>query len=370
MSLWVRSLQSVGARGLDCVMVTLASGKGSTPREAGAKMIVTPEAIYGTIGGGDVEYQATGIAREMLGATDGRRAKRFALGASLGQHCGGVANLLFERVAAGAEWVRVLSAWLEAGDACILVTPVSQAGEDSGEGRLLVRASARAGTVNAADTLRAFGTLGDAGRDERAADAARRLLAEREPAVTVLQVGEGMSALLEPVEPVDFNIVLFGAGHVGRAIVKVLGVLAVRVTWVDSRASEFPPDVPDNVHVALTDTPLAEVSAARPGSWFLVMTHSHAIDLDLVEAILGREDIAFCGMIGSDTKRRTFGSGLTKRGIGPDALSRFTCPIGIPSLSGKDPGTIAVAVAAQLLECRERAASASVQASGTSASGR
>jgi xanthine dehydrogenase accessory factor len=341
LSQWVQALHRIGAEGREAVVVTMASGKGSTPREAGAKMVVTPDAIQGTIGGGDVEFQAIDIARDMLRETDARRSRRFPLGASFGQYCGGAANLVFELVPPGADWVGVLAAWLEAGEGCVMVTPAQEAGSG---GKLLV------GGGNS------YGSLGNPESDAAAMEAGRRLLGAAGPAATLAAIAQGKEALFERVEPVRFNVVLFGAGHVGRALVRVLGTLAVRITWVDSRANEFPREVPDNVRVALTDTPLAEVSGARPGSCFLVMTHSHALDLDLVEAILRRDDIAFCGMIGSDTKRRTFENGLAKRGLDASALARFTCPIGIASLTGKDPGTIAVAVAAQLLERWERAA--------------
>jgi xanthine dehydrogenase accessory factor len=140
--------------------------------------------------------------------------------------------------------------------------------------------------------------------------------------------------------------------------VRVLGTLPCRVTWVDGRAEEFPAELPGNVRTRLTDAPLAEVGSAAPGSFFLVMTHSHALDFELVEAILRRGDFAYCGMIGSGTKRRTFEAGLAKRGLGPDALARFTCPIGIPGIKAKEPGAIAVAVAAELLQLRERATAA------------
>lgn len=339
MSQWVQALDRIGERGLNAVMVTIASGKGSTPREAGAKMVVTLNALHGTIGGGDVEFQAIDIAREMLRETDARRSKRFPLGASFGQYCGGAANLAFELVPARAEWVGVLRNWLEAGDACVMVTPAQDAGIG---GRLLVR------------TEDSYGTLGSPERDARTISTARRMLSVAGPAVTFAAVAAGTDALFERVEPVRFGIVLFGAGHVGRALVRVLGTVDARITWVDSRANEFPREVPDNTRVVLSDEPLSEVQAARPGSHFLVMTHSHALDLDLVEAVLRRHDIAFCGMIGSDTKRRTFENGLAKRGLAASALARFTCPIGISSLTGKDPGTIAVAVAAQLLERWER----------------
>jgi xanthine dehydrogenase accessory factor len=212
----------------------------------------------------------------------------------------------------------------------------------TGDGRLLVRANG------------AWGSLGTEAADARAAEIARSLLAENDGTPRIVALADGLTVLLESLQPSNFRILLFGAGHVGRALVRVLGTLPCRVTWVDSRAAEFPRETPENVRVALTDAPLAEVSAARPGSSFLVMTHSHALDLELVEAVLKRGDFAYCGMIGSQTKRRTFEKGLAKHGVPPEALARFTCPIGIPSLKGKEPGVIAVAVAAQLLELRER----------------
>ncbi|MCC6474385.1 MAG: xanthine dehydrogenase accessory protein XdhC [Burkholderiales bacterium] len=335
---WVEALQRLGREGQDAVLVTLASGKGSTPREAGAKMLVTGDAIRGSIGGGEAEFQAVSMARELLASTDARRARRYRLGTSFGQNCGGIADLAFERVPAGAQWVAVLADWVGAGRACVLATPAGEAPEDA---RLVIEASAH------------HGTLGDGARDERAIDQGRRMLAARDRTCRLVPIDADLEARFELVEPLDFAIVLFGAGHVGRALARVLGAVQARITWVDSRAHEFPRDVPENVRVVLTDAPLEQVPAAGPGSWFLVATHSHALDLDLVEAILRRDDFAFCGMLGSATKRRTFEAGLAKRGVRD--LARLVCPVGIPSLSGKDPGTIAVAIAAQLLQEREHA---------------
>jgi xanthine dehydrogenase accessory factor len=370
MSHWLQTLRRVGERGLDAVIVTVTSGKGSTPREAGAKMVVTVDALHGSIGGGELEYQATDIARGLLRAgprdkgvgksseprdssppekvvgkrsePEGLRTERFSLGASLGQYCGGAADLLFERVPAGAEWVRVAADWLDAGKACVVVTPT----DGADDGHLVV------------GTKEAWGRLDGGERDAGAKEIARRMLADRERVTKLAPLDGEAAALFEPLEVEDFNVVLFGAGHVGRSLVRVLGTLACRITWVDSRAGEFPVEKPDNARVVLTDTPAAEVSRADPGSYFLVMTHSHALDFVLLEAILRREDVAFCGMIGSQTKRRTFENGLAKRGLSPAVLARLTCPIGIPGIKGKEPGTIAVAVAAQLLEHRERAVAA------------
>jgi xanthine dehydrogenase accessory factor len=335
---WLHTLRLVSERCQDAVMVTVTSGKGSTPREAGAKMIVTIDALHGTIGGGELEHQAFELARGMLRGKGDRQAKRFGLGANLGQYCGGAATLLLERVPREAPWVDVAARWHDAGVPLVVVTPFE------GEARLL---------VSAAET---WGSLGDAALDRAATETAHAMLARGDRGTAPVELGEGAAALLEPLQPSDFNVVLFGAGHVGRALVRVLGPVPCRVTWVDSRAGEFPADVPDNVRVVRRDAPAGEVAAARPGSYFLTMTHSHALDFELVEAILKRGDFAFCGMIGSQTKRRTLENGLAKHGVPPERLARLTCPIGIPGIRGKEPGTIAVAVAAQLLEHRERAA--------------
>jgi len=335
---WIHTLQLVAERCQDAVMVTVTSGKGSTPREPGAKMIVTIDALHGTIGGGELEYQAIDLARGMLRGAGDRQTKRFGLGANLGQYCGGAANLLLERVPRGADWVSLAAGWLDAGVPCVVVTPFD------GQSRLLVRDG------------ETWGTLGNAALDARAVETARTMLANRDGATALVAVGDDLTALFEPLQPSDFNVVLFGAGHVGRALVRVLGPVPCRVTWVDSRAGEFPADVPDNVRVVRTDAPAAEVAAARPGSYFLVLTHSHALDFEVVESVLRRGDFAYCGMIGSQTKRRTFENGLAKRGAGAGLLARLTCPIGIPGIKGKEPGAIAVAVAAQLLQLHEIAA--------------
>ena len=346
---WIRALRALGERRAETVLVTMTAGRGSTPREAGAKMVVTLDALHGTIGGGDVEYEATRVARAMLQSTGDRQAKRFPLGAALGQYCGGVADLLFERVPGDAPWVRVLAEWIERGDRCVLVT--SEKGME-GDGYLLVRAG------------ETFGSLGDRVREARATEVARRLLDGAEVTPTLVALGVDETAFFELVAPQAFDVVVFGAGHIGRALIRVLGALPCRVTWVDSRGSEFPPGAPENVRTVTAEAPVAEIANARAGSTFLVMTHSHALDLDLVEAILRRADAEYCGMIGSQTKRRKFEADLTARGLTPAAIARLTCPLGIDGLKGKDPGTIAVAVAATLLAHRERAAARKVALPG------
>ena len=152
------------------------------------------------------------------------------------------------------------------------------------------------------------------------------------------------------------TIVLFGAGHVARALVGVLAGIGCRVTWIDERESEFPTVVPANVKLVVTDTPESEVAAASDDAYFLVMTHSHSIDQALAEAILRRGGFAYFGLIGSQSKRRQFERRMAERGIPAERFGDMTCPIGVAGIAGKEPATIAIAVAAELLQVRERRA--------------
>jgi xanthine dehydrogenase accessory factor len=152
--------------------------------------------------------------------------------------------------------------------------------------------------------------------------------------------------------------VLFGAGHVGRALVNVLSALSCRITWVDSRDDALPTAVPGNVECVATDVPEAEVAAAPAGAYFLVMTHSHALDEQLAGAILARADFAYFGLIGSVSKRRQFERRLEARGMPRSRLTAMTCPIGIAGIAGKEPEVIAIAVAAELLQVRSGQAAA------------
>jgi len=296
------------------VLVTVAIAQGSVPREAGAHMLVTASALFDTIGGGHLELKATAIARAMLLDGRTRHFERFPLGPSLGQCCGGVAHLLFERA-----------------DAAQL---------------------ARLATRRDADTFRVVAIASTA---SALCDATGRVLAgDRVPAFdtnagTHVRDGWLVDAILAP----RAHLILFGAGHVGAAIVRLLGDLPCRVTWVDERDAMFPDSVPPNVHIEATDTPDAVVAGAPPGASFLVMTHSHALDGRLCEAILARDNVGWFGLIGSVTKRRQFEHRLRVRGVDGARIDAMVCPIGVPGVAGKQPAVLAIAVVAQLLQVWE-----------------
>ncbi|MDQ7981123.1 xanthine dehydrogenase accessory protein XdhC [Paraburkholderia sp. SARCC-3016] len=176
--------------------------------------------------------------------------------------------------------------------------------------------------------------------------------------------------------PPPMHIVLFGAGHVGHALVTLLGSLPCVVQWVDERDELFPDEVPANVQIEATDTPEAIVDQAPAGTYFLVMTHNHALDFALASRIMRRRDFAYFGMIGSKTKRVKFERRLIERGVDAARMAQMTCPIGVDGITDKAPHAIALAVCAQLLQVRgarpaagavEMADAADVAESGRSA---
>jgi xanthine dehydrogenase accessory factor len=329
---WIAPLASVLSADGCAILVTLAAARGSTPREAGAKMIVTSRATHGSIGGGHLEYEATRIARDSLAGTGaGAWLARFPLAARLGQCCGGVATLLFQRVEReSAQWLRELAERVESDVPLALVSPI--------------------GTDTAAPSALTAGMLARSALPPEALAAAERVLSQAETAPVLTFDGRWF---IERIARQDFRVLVFGNGHVGRALVQVLGTLPCAVAWIDEREDDFPANVPSNVTVVCTDAPEDEVRRAAPGSMFLVMTHSHALDLELARAILARDDLGYFGLIGSVSKRAQFERQLAARGLSQASIARMTCPIGVAGIRSKSPGAIAVAVAAQLLQLRE-----------------
>lgn len=244
---WIQALADCDRRGVPCVLVTITDATGSTPRAAGTKMLVTSDDLFGTIGGGALEFTAIETARALL---DGRatelQLETYPLGPKLGQCCGGRVSLLYE-----------------------------------------------------------------------------------------------------PIRPQRLRVQLFGAGHVAQALVTVLGTLPTRVTWVDNRPGQFPESLPANVMAQLTEVP--EDVLDPSASHILIMTHDHALDYRLSRAALSLAEKPFVGVIGSATKRARFVRRLADDGVAADRVAALVCPIGIATVTGKHPGEIAVAVAAQLL---------------------
>lgn len=329
MNEWLATLAAVAGTGERTVLVTVAGIRGSAPRETGAKMIVTASEAIGTIGGGQLEYQCTRVACELLG-TATPVVRRFPLGASMGQCCGGVVEVLFEPIGGGLPgWLRTLGAAYERREPAVLCTDLGP------------------GAAKCVVTATGNDTDGGEQPPEQVVHDARAAL---ETGTRASRAGQW---LLEPVVGSGLNIAVFGAGHVGSAVVRVLSTLDCNIRWFDSRRNVFG-QVPANVQSIETTDPAAEVAALPPGASYLVMTHSHALDLDICARILSRGDAGYCGLIGSASKRRQFEKRLRGLGLAEERIAGLVCPIGVAGISGKKPAEIAVAVAAEQLQVFEK----------------
>ncbi|HMD73593.1 MAG TPA: xanthine dehydrogenase accessory protein XdhC [Steroidobacteraceae bacterium] len=306
------------------VRVVLATVRGSAPREQGAGMLVGRSEFAGTIGGGQLEWEALAAARALI---DERavpaRLQRFVLAADLGQCCGGVVELWLERfVRADAGFVQALRDAAGHRVAAVLMSTMSGAELH----RQIVRAPGAGGP---ADFLL---------RAPRAQAASRAIHAPT-----------GDITLLERLDQELPPIWLYGAGHVGQALARILADLPVSLTWIDGREALIPADRRDRDWLARGADPVASVSGAPAGARFVVLTHSHALDYALCRAILSRGDFAWAGLIGSSSKAARFRSRLAREKFSDASIARLVCPIGIDGIASKWPAAIAVGIAAQLL---------------------
>lgn len=249
---WIKEAARLEQSGIDFVMVSVLSIKGSTPREVGARMLVTANHSVGTIGGGHLEYKSIESARQQLKDNQAQIVTQdFPLGATLGQCCGGFVTVLFETV----------------------------------------------------------------------------------------------------IQP-KFHLAIFGAGHVGRAIINCLSQIPCQVSWVDSRADEYPEDIPQHVTQVISEYPVDEIADMPENTYYLILTHNHQLDLELSEAVLKREDSAFLGVIGSKTKSARFKHRLRDKGFSKEQISHMLCPMGEIEIISKQPGEIAVSTLAHILKVK------------------
>ncbi|WP_370197393.1 xanthine dehydrogenase accessory protein XdhC [Aurantimonas sp.] len=257
------ALRAALAAGDSAVLVTVTEVRGSTPREAGAAMLVTTDGMAGTIGGGRLEFEAIERARMMLEAGEDTARMDVPLGPEIGQCCGGRVQLDLAR----------------------------------------------------ADDV----TLQALARDDEARRAAQP------------------------------TVLIFGAGHTGRALATALALLPFSVRLVDSRPETLH-GLPDTVTTVAAALPEAEVDAAPPGAAYVVMTHEHSLDFLIAGAALARGDAAYVGMIGSATKRERLRRDLEAAGRGGD-IDRLTLPIGGAAVRDKRPEVIAALTAAEMATC-------------------
>ncbi|OXR48497.1 xanthine dehydrogenase accessory protein XdhC [Pusillimonas sp. T2] len=308
---WSLAARQALQAGRSLVLVTVVQSAGSAPRGGGAKLWVLDNEVLGTIGGGHLEFKAIDFARSQLSdpSLPARHIERYALGPSLGQCCGGVVWLGFERL--GPEdlpWFDRVAGYLSKGLSVRRIVSFTD---------LAAPVSLQSSPEPAQDfdTDQAYWDA-DSGR------------------------------LTDVLSAASLTVVVCGAGHVGRAIVNILGTLPVRVIWLDPRDDVWPAALPANVTVLQGDD--GDVADCPDNACWLVLTHSHALDMALVQAVMAQKTFRFLGLIGSATKKARFESRLRQHF--PEAMvAQMTCPIGLVKTNSKLPEVIAVSVVAQLL---------------------
>jgi len=252
---WFEAINLCQQKGQSYAIATVMGSAGSVPRDPGAKMVITAEDQFDTLGGGQLEFQLVNKARQLLAENTGsgktlQQIEKIPLAAKAGQCCGGSVSVLLEVF-------------------CLAQQP----------------------------------------------------------------------------------IVVFGAGHVAKALMQILGGLPQPVIWVDNRAEQFPQttELAANIECRLLENPVGIIAQLPSGSELIIITHNHQLDYDLLKAALKRDDFRFTGCIGSATKTERFAMRLEHEGFGEEEFSRLTMPIGIPEVGGKLPMEVAVSIAAQLL---------------------
>ncbi|MDH4873857.1 xanthine dehydrogenase accessory protein XdhC [Pseudomonas sp. BN515] len=246
-------------------------------------------------------------------------------------------------------WISALADLQHRGEPCVLVTIIEERGSTP----------RNSGSKMVVTAERIFETIGGGHLEFKAMEIAREMLESRTQDTRLERFSLGASLgqccggatvlLFEPMGQPQAHIAVFGAGHVGRALIPLLASLPCKVRWIDSRENEFPEQIPSGVDKVVNEEVIDEIAAMPKGSYFIVMTHNHQLDLELTAEILKRNDFAYFGLIGSKTKRVKFEHRLRERGFASETVQRMRCPMGIQEVKGKLPVEIAISIAGEVV---------------------
>ncbi|KZK80239.1 putative xanthine dehydrogenase subunit A [Pseudovibrio sp. W64] len=314
MRVWGEVLSALDAAG-QCVLVSILDVAGSSPREVGARMVVRPDMSFkGTIGGGRLEYDVLHEAVSLMGnGGSAFQTRSYALGPDLGQCCGGRVEIAFEQ--------------------------------------FHLNYRGRAQDFSTQEGVGIFSTTANtcsSGPLER--HVLPPAMCSADSAEIVLNQGK----LTERFGEDRPHLYLFGAGHVGKALMLAMAPLGFQINWIDERREIFPKYVPSNIRCIHLNEPQVVVKNLEPGNYVIVMTHDHKRDHAIVDAAVRRTDLAFIGLIGSATKRARTLKRFKDSGISEAQSKQLVCPVGITEIKSKKPSDIAISIAAQLLVVKEQ----------------
>jgi len=250
-----------------------------------------------------------------------------------------------------SNWTQAVQQLQERGQDYVLITLLGSRGSTPRE----------SGTKMVVSAQTNFGTIGGGHLEFKAVEIAADMLLDNDEQqrLEYFPLGPGLgqccggttTVLFESFKGSQFNIMLFGAGHVGQALTGILQQLPCRLHWVDNREALHPESLPSHVIPIVSDSPADDVADMPANSYYLIMTHNHQLDFEILEAVLKRGDARYVGLIGSDTKWQRFKMRLEHKGHAPDLYQQVHCPVGLQEVPGKRPIEVAVSIAGELIAC-------------------
>ena len=324
---------------IDAILVSVIYISGSTPREVGAKMLVYNDHIIATIGGGKLEFKAVELSRKLLNDGDEKTMiRKYTLGPSLGQCCGGVVTILFEPLISSGERIKHFK-------------QLNDIIKNGGNAISIIDLKSSASRMILSDNITPLDL------DSKIVVIANDLLKSNVNSCNMVNIDNEANNqggyLIESICHYKIPLYIYGAGHVAKSLMHILLTLDFDIYWVDQRRDEFPQNtaqMPLTPYMGQDAIAIAKLS--KPRAFHIILTHDHQIDFDICQILLRQNNHIYLGLIGSGTKCSSFINRFKKNGISSSAIDNFTCPIGIGNINSKKPAEIAIAVAAEIIEIK------------------
>ena len=352
MSSWLKSIKTALALNNGFVIITIIATKGSTPCSNGDKIIYTAnEAIYGSIGGGNLEFKALSSAKDMLNLhTSSNQLIKYPLGATLGQCCGGYVKVLFESFLSSNSTLKVQDSWIDKvsnfykeSEDFILATSIDNDNNSK---------------LDKQKFLYTHNNFYSSSDDKKLSNfveenASKLMKNYQSPRIVEFEDESGFKSeicLEKSASSELLPVVIFGAGHISRALMPIITNLPVKLIWIDDRQEQFDKYQGDTSQIKIIcDEFVESVSDLPDDIYCLVITYSHKIDFEICEKMIIQNNFSYLGMIGSSIKGRKFRDRFAQKNYPKDVVDKFTCPIGEKQKFLKSPTSIAVTIAMDLI---------------------
>ena len=353
---WLSSFKKAIALNNGCVLLTVIETKGSTPCSVGDKIVYSNEQLtFGSIGGGNLEFQALTFAKDLLGKdSNSTHLEKYPLGATLGQCCGGYVKVMFESFVNNGTQLKKKNSWLETVSDLIerqqdfvVATIIDNQTDKRNSGKKIVYTANQETPPSS-----------DGGLNGKISTGAYNLLSAND-SPTIAQYQSTSESLIEvcyeKVSNTELHpVAIFGAGHISRALMPILTKLPIRIFWIDDRAQQFEQYQGDTSQInIICDDFISGLADLPDETYCLVITYSHQMDFDICEKIISRNSFTYLGMIGSRIKGNKFKDRLLQKGYPKGTVDKFICPIGAKQKFLKSPTAIAVTIAMDLLNFLE-----------------